>query len=397
MESIWTGCRPLEDTIIRWRRDLHRIPEIGTDLPETQAYVTARLGEIGIPYRTGTKDSSVIAEIEGGRPGKRVAFRADMDALEIAEKTGLPFASEHPGRMHACGHDAHTAMLLGAGKVLWEHRDRLRGSVRLIFQTAEEGVTGAGIAIGEGCLDGVDAVFGTHIGTLMGTEIPSGTFLISRSCCMASGDHFTITVRGAGCHGSSPEKGVDPIHIAAHILIALEGIQAREISALEPAVVTVGRIHGGDANNVIPDTVLMGGTIRTLDRSVRERVVRRMRGIAEGTALALGGCASMELTQSVPPVVNDPAMADLAARAAREVAGAENVDGDRRKPCMGSEDFSLYLERVPGCFLFLSSADPAKGTNVSHHSAGFNVDESVLWEGSAVFAAIAERFLNGEE
>ncbi len=397
MERIWESCRPLEGAITGWRRDLHRIPEIGEDLPRTQAYVKARLGEIGIPYRTGTKDSSVIAEIEGGMPGRRVAFRADMDALEIEEETGLPFASEHPGRMHACGHDAHTAMLLGAGKVLWENRARLHGSVRLIFQTAEEPVRGARIAIADGCLDGVDAVFGTHIGTLMGTEIPSGTILISRGCCMASGDHFTITVRGAGCHGSSPEKGVDPIHIAAHVLLTIEGIQAREISALEPAVVTVGRIHGGDANNVIPDTVMMGGTIRALDRSMRDRVARRMREIAEGTALALGGSAVMELTQSVPPVVNDPAMADLAARAAREVAGAEKVEGDRKRPCMGSEDFSLYLEEVPGCFMFLSTADPAKGTNVSHHSARFNVDEGVLWEGSAVFAAIAERFLNGEE
>ena len=397
MERIWTYCRPLEDRIIRWRRDLHRIPEIGTQLPKTQAYVTACLDEMGIPYRKGARDSGVIADIEGGLPGKRVAFRADMDALEIGEETGLPFASKHPGRMHACGHDAHTAMLLGAGKVLWEHRDWLRGNVRLIFQTAEEGVTGARIAIADGCLDGVDAVFGTHIGTLMGTEIPSGKILISRGCCMASGDHFTITVRGAGCHGSSPEKGVDPVHIAAHVLLALEGIQARETSALEPAVVTIGRIHGGDANNVIPDTVLMGGTIRALDRGVRDRVALRMREIAEGTALALGGSAFMELTQSVPPVVNDPGMADLAARAAREVAGDTNVEGDRTRPCMGSEDFSLYLEQVPGCFLFLSSADPAKGTNVSHHSARFNVDESVLWEGSAVFAAIAERFLNGEE
>ena len=224
MERIWTYCRPLEDRIIRWRRDLHRIPEIGTQLPKTQAYVTACLDEMGIPYRKGARDSGVIADIEGGLPGKRVAFRADMDALEIGEETGLPFASKHPGRMHACGHDAHTAMLLGAGKVLWEHRDRLRGNVRLIFQTAEEGVTGARIAIADGCLDGVDAVFGTHIGTLMGTEIPSGKILISRGCCMASGDHFTITVRGAGCHGSSPEKGVDPVHIAAHVLLALEGI-----------------------------------------------------------------------------------------------------------------------------------------------------------------------------
>lgn len=390
---MWEECKDLQEYIVGLRRDLHQIPEVGFDLPETQAYVTAELDKIGIPYVCSEKDSSIIATIEGGKAGKTVCLRADMDALPVTEATGLPFSSRHEGCMHACGHDTHTAMLLATGKVLWAHRQEIAGTVRLLFQTSEEQSRGAEIMIENGAVKGADAVFGTHIGTLVDKTIPAGTFIIPSGCCMAAFDKFVIKVKGKGVHGSAPEKGIDPVNIAAHIVLALQAITTRELNATKPLVLTIGKIQGGSQYNIIPDEVVIEGTIRTLEEEVRQFAAKRIGEISQTTAAVFGGSVDYEMIWGAPPVINDNNMAALAAKAAKKVLGEDNVITELPAPNMGGEDFAYYLEELPGAFMFLSSSNPAKGTDMAHHNPKFNVDEDVLWEGAAVFVAVVEEFL----
>lgn len=390
---MWNEAKNLQDYIVKVRRDLHQIPEVGTDLPKTSAYVRAELDKMGIPYTVNNGDSGLIATIQGGKPGKVVALRADMDALPIVEDTGLEFASTN-GCMHACGHDTHTAMLLGAAKVLKDNAEKLNGTVRLLFQTAEELSRGAEITIANGGMDGVDAVFGNHIGTIFGADIPSGTLLVPGGSFMASFDKFIIKVQGTGCHGSTPEKGVDPVNAAAHIVLALQAINAREFNACVPVVVTIGSIHGGSQYNIIPNDVTIEGTIRAVDEAVRQKIARRIGEISAATASAFGATAETEMVWGAPPVVNNHEMAALVAEAAKAVIGEDKVITELEAPNMGGEDFAFYLQKAPGSFMFLSSSNPEKGTTVPHHNPKFDVDEDVLWSGAAVFVAVAEKFLN---
>lgn len=389
---LWKECEALQSELVAMRRDLHRIPEVGMDLPDTSAYIAGKLEEYGIPYTKNEGDSGLIATIGGGA-GKTLVLRADVDALPITEETGVDYASCHPGCMHACGHDAHAAMLLGAAKVLKAHETELQGTVRLVFQTAEELGQGARVMLRNGAVEGADAIFGTHIGNLIDKTIPSGTFMVTPGPAMASFDRFVITITGHGCHGSTPEKGVDPVNIQAHVVLALQAINAREFGANVAVVVTIGSVHGGSQYNVIPDRMVMEGTFRTLDEAVRRKVAQRIEAIAAGTAAAFGGSAETEIIWGAPPVVNDAAMAAFAARCAKEVLGEEKVITRLPSPNMGGEDFACYLQEIPGAFMFLSSSDAALATDIPHHNAKFNVDESVLWEGAAVFTAIAENFL----
>ena len=379
------------------RRELHQIPEVGDVLPETRSYVEGKLKEYGIPFTENSHDSGLIAVIKGGKPGKTLALRADMDALPITEENEVDYKSRHEGAMHACGHDTHMAMLLGAAKVLNEHKDELCGSVKLFFQTNEEGSRGAERMVNDGCMDDVDAVFGTHIGCILSRDIPSGTLVAVPGCCMASFDKFVIKVKGIGCHGSTPEKGVDPINIAAHIVINLQEVLAREIAAVKPAVLTIGKFNAGVAYNVIPSEVVIEGTIRALEEDVRQELAKRIGEISKATAETFRGSAEYEMIWGAPPVVNDAKMAELAADSARDVLGNDMVVDHIAAPNMGGEDFAYYLMKKPGAFMFLSSADPKKHTDVPHHNPRFNVDEDVLWEGSAVFVRIAERFLAGKQ
>lgn len=387
-------CKMIQGTLKDMRHDLHRIPEVGKYLPKTQKYITDRLTEYGIEYQCNKEDSGVIAWINRGKQGKTIALRADIDALPVEEKTGVDYASCHLGNMHSCGHDAHAAMLLGAAKVLNVHRNELNGEVRLLFQTAEEQLKGAEIMIRNHALDGVDAIFGIHIGTTIGVDIPAGTFTICPGIVMSSIDRFIITVRGKGCHGSTPELGIDPINIAGHIILGLEAINSREFNAFEPVVLTIGKIQSGSQFNIIPDALVMEGTTRTINAEVRKTVARRIGEISRGIAESFGGIAELEMDWCTPPVINDPAMAEFAAECAKEVIGEEKVLTKVPTPNTGGEDFACYLENVPGTFMFLSSANPEKQTNISHHSPVFNIDEDVLWEGTAIFARIAEKFLN---
>jgi len=390
---MWEKCKDLQNELVAMRRELHQIPEIGGELPKTKAYVIAKLEEMGIPYTENKSDSGLMAEIKGGKPGKTVALRADMDALPIQEANDVDYISKHPGCMHACGHDTHMTMLLGAAKVLNENKADLCGNVRLLFQTDEEGSRGAERTVKEGGVKGVDAVFGTHIGTIISKDIPSGTVICTPGCCMASFDKFVIKVKGSGCHGSTPEKGVDPINIASHIVINLQEIIAREISAVKPAVLTIGHVEAGFAYNVIPSEVLIEGTIRAVEEDVRQELAKRIGEISKATAEAFRGEVEYEMIWGAPPVINNPEMAKLAADCAREVVGDANVIDHVDAPNMGGEDFAYYVNEVPGAFMFLSSSNPAKHTDVPHHNAKFNVDEDVFWIGSAVFVKIVEKFL----
>ena len=393
---MWEICKDLQDEIVTMRRDLHQIPEIGGDLPENKAYVIKKLTEMGIPFTENKSDSGLMAEIRGEKPGKTIALRADMDALPIQEANEVEYISRHEGIMHACGHDVHTAMLLGAARVLSENKERIPGTVRLLFQTDEEGSRGAERTIKEGGIQGADAVFGTHIGTILSKDIPSGTMVCTPGCCMASFDKFVIRVKGNGCHGSTPEKGVDPINIASHIVINLQEIVAREIAATKPAVLTIGHMEAGFAYNVIPSEALIEGTIRALEEDVRQELARRIKEVAEATARTFRGEVEYEMIWGAPPVISDPEMAALAADCAREVVGESRVIDRVDAPNMGGEDFAYFLNQVPGAFMFLSSSNPEKHTDVPHHNPRFNVDEDVLWIGSAMFVKIAERFLEME-
>ncbi|RRD63373.1 amidohydrolase [Fretibacterium sp. OH1220_COT-178] len=390
---MWEKCKELQDYIVGIRRDLHQIPEVGTDLPKTQAMIAAELDKLEIAYRKNKGDSGIIGTIEGGKPGKTILLRADIDALPITEQTGLPFASKHQGCMHACGHDTHAAMLLGALRILNEHKDELSGNVKFVFQTGEEISKGARIAIQEGVMDGVDAVFGIHIGSILGPDVPAGTLIAVPGCCMASFDRFILKVHGIGCHGSTPEKGVDPITIASNIVLSLQEVIAREIAAPKAAVLTIGKIAGGFAYNVIPDEVLIEGTIRSFEDPIRQHLAKRIGEIAQGIASTFRGSCDYEMDWGAPPVVNDEAMAELAGVAAKKALGAEHVLTAQPAPNMGGEDFAYYLEKAPGAFMFLSSANHEKHTDVPHHNPKFDVDESVLHMGSAVFVSIVEDFL----
>lgn len=297
--------------------------------------------------------------------------------------------------MHACGHDAHTAMLLGAIRVLYPHREEMRGEIRFLFQTAEEQAKGAAVLLESDALEGADAIFGMHIGSILGKDIPGGTMVCVPGPVMASYDRFILEVQGVGCHASTPEKGIDPINIAAHIVLALQAIPSREIAGTEPAVLTIGLIQGGELYNAIPSTVRIEGTTRAFQEDVRQRLAKRIKEVSENTAKAFGGSVSLTMDFGAPPVTNDSDLTALAQGCLKEVFQDKlltHID----KPSMIGEDFALYQQSVPGCFLFLSSSNPEKGTDYPHHHAKFTVDEDVLWKGSAAFVALAEVFLKGQ-
>lgn len=386
------GNTELQEYVLKLRREFHQIPELGTQLSETSRLVMCELDRLGIPYIQPRPNGGIIAEIKGGAAGKTVALRADMDALPIEEKTGLPFSSRHKGCMHACGHDAHIAMLLGAAKELQTTCSGFSGTVRLLFQTGEEIAKGAREMIEDGCLEGVDAIFGMHIGTLLGEKYPTGTLVIPNGCCMASFDRFVLRVKGYGCHGSSPEKGTDPILIASHIVLALQSIVSREIPAAVPAVLSLGKIVGGEQYNLIPDEVILEGTTRSLTPDVRQKLVERLEKIAAHTAEAYGGQCQCSIDWGAPPLINDAGLSALAVQAIRQMLPEIQVVDRIDNPNMGGEDFAHYLEHTKGAYLFLSTFSQEKGTDIPHHNEKFTIDESVLWEGSAAFAAIAQRF-----
>jgi hippurate hydrolase len=380
------------DGAIALRRRIHRHPEIGLSVPHTQTAVLEALDGLGLDVRTGTRTTSVVARLRGARPGPTILLRADMDALPMPEETGLPFASEVAGAMHACGHDAHTAMLVGAAHLLARRRDSLPGSVLFMFQPGEEGYHGARLMIEEGLLDGAEppaGAFALHVTH----RLTPGAIAVRAGAAMASGDTLKIAVRGQGGHASAPHDCLDPIPIACEIVQAFQTLVTRRVHAFDPAVVSVTKIEAGTTRNVIPDSANLLGTIRTVSAATRERVLDGVRRVAEGIAAAHGAEAEVELIRGYPVTVNDTAFADFALETARELLGPDRAHA-MSAPIMASEDFSYVLERVPGAIANLSTR-PESGAAFPNHSPRMLVNETALAAGIAMHVAVALRFLDG--
>ena len=371
------------------RREIHRHPEMGNEERRTSELVCDTLEKMGweISRPVGT---SVVALLRGGRPGKTVALRADMDALRIQEAPGLSFSSEISGVMHACGHDFHTAALLGAARVLSPRRDAIKGNVKLFFQPDEEGSGGAQRMIDAGCLDDpkVDAVFGAHVDP----DLPAGVIGIRYGKAYAASDVFRITVHGAGCHGASPEAGIDPIAIGAQVVTALQQIVSRRTSPTDSAVVTVGSFHAGEQVNVIPDRAIIGGILRTLGPDMRASVREQLLRVADGVCEAMGARAEIEIRESYPGVVNWDESCDLVRDVARSLLGPDlvRVIG---APTMGTEDFGCFIRDIPGAFYKIGVRNPEIGATHPIHSPRFIADEAAMAPLIAVHVGTVLRFL----
>lgn len=382
--------------VIADRRHLHQHPELSMEESETAAFVAQRLESLGVEdIRTGIAKNGITGIVRGTRPGpeKVVLLRADMDALPIDEQVESDFKSTNPGAMHACGHDGHTSMLLGAARILMERRDLFSGTVKLLFQPGEEVPPGgAKPMIDAGVLEDphVDACFGQHVMPQMRV----GTIGVPGGPLMASADNFSITVQGKGGHGAMPHTSVDPIMVANDICSGLRSIVSRNIDPLDPVVVSVCYFNAGNAFNVTPDTAEFGGTVRTFSNENRELAEKRIREIAEGVAAAQGASVTIDYQPGYPPTVNDEAMAELAATAAAEVVGEQNVLDVQ--PMMPSEDMSYFLEQRPGAFIFTGCGNEEKGAIWPLHHPKFTLDEDVLGVGVATLVQVAITFLNAE-
>jgi len=400
LDQLATEAQP---QVVEWRRWFHQNPELGNREFKTSQRIAEILEDMGLEPQTGIAHTGVVAVIEGGKPGPMVALRADIDALPVREQTGLPFASTAKGEyrgnevdvMHACGHDAHISMLLGAARVLSEVRDELPGSVMLIFQPAEEGAPageegGAELMLKEGLWAErkPDAVFGIHVG------ISSDGSLLSASPgpSMAASDRFQLTIKGSQTHGAMPWKGVDPIVVASQVVLGLQTIASRQVDVtLAPSIISVGRIEGGVRNNVIPDEVELEGTIRTFDPAMREEIHRRVEQTARGIAQASGADVEFELDLGYPSVYNDPGLYEQALPTLNRVAGSVAP----AKPHTTAEDFSYFANETPGLYMRLSNgapdADPA--TLAPNHSPFFDMHEPNLEMGVRVFSNLVVDYL----
>ncbi|MFD1174928.1 M20 peptidase aminoacylase family protein [Paenibacillus puldeungensis] len=374
--SLFAGGTGVE-RFIEYRRELHRFPELSNEEFETTRRILGWLKEAEIRILDYPLTTGVIAEVGGLREGPVIALRADIDALPVLEETGLPFASTAPGKMHACGHDFHTAALIGTAYALKEREAQLKGTVRLIFQPAEEKAKGARQVIDSGALDGVQAIFGMH----NKPDLPVGTIGIKSGPLMAAADGFVVEVAGKGTHAAVPEAGLDPIVTASHIITALQSIVSRNVSSLESAVISVTKLHSGTAWNVVPDKALLEGTIRTFSEEVRREVLDRFTQIVEGIAAAFATTASIRWIEGPPPVNNDPVLADLGFAA----AGATGYKAVAPIPSPAGEDFAVYQREIPGLFVFMGTAGPQEW----HHPA-FDVDEQAIPVSIAFFTELAE-------
>ena len=383
--------------VIELRRAIHRTPELGLDLPQTQAAVLDAVGGLGLDVRTGESVTSVIADVQGAAAGPTVLLRADMDALPMPEDTGLEFASSVDNCMHACGHDAHTAMLAGAASVLASRRADLAGTVRLMFQPGEEGYHGARYMIDEGLLgadgeSGVQAAFALHVSP----NLPSGTVWTRGGALMASADVVEITVTGKGGHASSPYLANDPMPVAAEIVQAIQIMITRRINTFDPVVVTITQMSVGTTNNVIPETVNMVGTLRAVSENGRKLAVEGMRRVVSGIAAAHEMTAELRVIPGYPVTVNDDECANFMLRVGSDLLGASGT-GRMPAPVMGAEDFSYVLQQRPGALAFLGVCPPDVSPVHAHacHSNRMVIHEDALRAGVAMYAALAIEYLAG--
>jgi amidohydrolase len=386
MDGLKAEAVALSEQLTLCRRDLHRHPELGFEVHRTAGVVAERLRALGAEVRTGVGKTGVVGILRAARAaGPAVLLRADMDALPVQEVPGRPYGSQVPGRMHACGHDGHTAMLLGAAQLLAGRPTALPRDVVLLFQPAEEGGGGAQAMIADGALElaPVGSAYALHLWS----PFPAGTVRVRVGPIMAAQDEFTGRILGRGGHGALPHEALDPIVTAAHALTALQTVVARSIDPVEPAVVTVGSFHGGSAPNVIPDEAVLEGTLRSFSEPVREMLRRRVREVLEGTAAAHGCRAEMELRPGYPAVVNAAEPVARVRAAAKEVFGPEGVLDTA--PLAAAEDFAYFGQKVPAAFVLVGAGNAALGITAPHHASDFDLDESVLPLGAELLARLA--------
>lgn len=395
MKRILENAQLIKDEIVTFRRTLHENPEFGQHLPQTTTYVMDKLKDFGYEPEE-ICESCVVATIQGKKQGKTFLLRADMDSLHVKEESSCEFKSTN-GNMHACGHDMHTAMLLGAAKLLKQYQDEIEGTVKLVFQSDEEGFTGAKKMINAGVLENpkVDAAMAIHVYS----GAPTNTIIYTLETSTASCIVFRIIINGTGCHGAMPEKGVDPINIASHIYISLQEIISREIPASELAVLTIGKFSGGDAPNVIPDKVVMEGTIRSISREIGDFIYKRMDEIVTSTAKLFRGEAKLEEISSVPPLKNNVNLVNEIVPYIKDIVGEKSVVQYKGGQGMGSEDFAYYSHEVPSMYFMIgagSSNENSKyGLPMHHPKVEFN--EEILATGAAIHTYSAIMWLKNNK
>lgn len=375
------------DELVAIRRKLHKEPELSWQEFKTTQFVCDYLKQLNIPYRT-TEPTGVIADITGGKPGKTVALRADMDALSVYELNHeLEYRSQEDGKMHACGHDAHTAMLLIAAKALNEIKDELEGNIRLIFQPAEEVALGAKEMVRQGAVDGVDNVFGIHIWS----QTPSYKIQCAPGPAFASADLFKVTFKGRGGHAAMPHDTVDAVMIASSFALNVQTVVSRTVNPLRPAVLTIGKMEVGTRFNVIAENAVLEGTVRCFDAETRQHIETQIHQFAEQVAAIYGGTAEVEYDYGTQAVINDKESAELARQVIEQSFGEDSYYLD--EPTMGGEDFSFYLDKVPGCFALVGCGNTEKDSQWAHHHGRFNVDEDTLKVGSELYVQYAMNYL----
>ncbi|MCU6599397.1 amidohydrolase [Peribacillus frigoritolerans] len=373
IENLLNRFQDLYPALVEIRRDLHMYPELSFQEEDTPKKIADFLTNLGLEVKTGVGGRGVLGKLKGGKPGKTVAFRADFDALPIQDEKEVAYKSRVPGVMHACGHDIHTAALLGVAKVLSEVKDKLEGEVVFIHQFAEEVIPGgAKPMIENGCLNGVDSIYGAHVAS----HLPFGTIGVNEGYLMASGDRFEIDILGVGGHGATPELTVDPLLVGSQLVMNLQQIVSRRVDPLKPAVVTVGSFNSGDAYNIIPNTAKIKGTVRTFDEDVRDLIEKSIGQIAKSTCEGAGATVKYSYERGYPAVWNHPNETRKVEELAKLLIGEEHVK--KMKPHMGMEDFAYYLQRVPGTFFWVGGKNPDKNAIYPHHHPKFDVDEQSM-------------------
>ncbi len=384
--NIRPEVEAIKDILIQWRRDFHQYPELGFEEHRTSSIIAETLISFGMSPKTGVGKTGVTADLNFGE-GPTIALRADMDALPMQETSGLSFSSKHDGVMHACGHDGHMAMLLGAAKILSQMDKELTGTIRFIFQPAEEGEGGARYMIEDGCLEGVDEIYGIHVWNYQ----PVGEVGAKEGPILAAADLFDIIIKGVGGHGATPQGTVDAVIVAAHLIQALQTIVSRNTNPLESTVITIGEINGGHNFNIIADKVRLAGTTRAYTKENRSMIQRRMQEIIDGVAKSFGAEITFNYTDGYPPTINHAGPVKKVLQAAGKVVGP---GAGEPYLSMGGEDFSYYLQKVPGCFFFVGSApDGQRQFSTPHHCSHFNMDESALSVGTSVYLHLVEDIL----
>lgn len=380
--------RTNHDWVVALRRHFHAHPEPSEQEYKTQCKIISELEALGLnPYKAA--ETGVIADIKGSKPGKTIALRADIDALELEDQCGQPYQSVNPGICHACAHDGHTAILLGTAKVLLQLKDSLNGNIRLLFQPSEEVFPGgAQKLVNEGALNGVEAIAGLHLWQ----PLRVGTIGIAHGAVMASPDEFIINIKGMGGHGGMPHQAIDALLAAAQVVVALNSIVSRNVDPLQHAALSIGVLKSGEMSNIVADTAVIKGTVRTFDDSVKRLIFKRIEEVTYGICQAAGVSCSIDKFFGFPPVVNHSDLAKLATRVAAETVGAENVLDI--KPSMVAEDFSVYQQKVPGVFMLVGAGNPDKGIIYPHHHPKFDIDERALSYGVDLLARTAIKMLS---